>query len=184
MKPTSDGKKVRKPWKPTAFERRVEARVARQVATHMEDRLENDDALTEGTAPAAAGANAASGPNASEDMHGSESVVTQARRILREAQLEQDSEALQLLHKAGEGEPASPQAELRLLGDLANLLLRRMEPPLARASHAVQPSGGGLPPTPDLRAEYEKRVSALRPGDLSNLMELKREFRKRGLQVY
>ena len=58
------------------------------------------------------------------------------------------------------------------------------ERPAARASHVIQPSGGGLPPAPDLRAEYEKRVAAVRPGDVAGLMEIKREFRKKGLEVY
>lgn len=182
-------KKTRKQWKPTAFERRVEARVTKQVATQMEDRLEENDALTEGAAPAAAGTNASSGPKASETpagvSPGSESALAQARRILKEARLENDPAALRLLRQArGESDQLRPQAELRLLSDLADLLLRRLEKPAARASHAVQPSGGGLPPMPDLRAEYEKRAGALRPGDLASLMELKREFRKKGLQVY
>ena len=58
------------------------------------------------------------------------------------------------------------------------------ERPAARASHVIQPSGGGLPPAPDLRAEYERRVGALRPGDVAGLLDLKREFRKKGLEVY
>ena len=37
---------------------------------------------------------------------------------------------------------------------------------------------------PDLRAEYERRVGALRPGDVAGLLDLKREFRKKGLEVY
>lgn len=79
---------------------------------------------------------------------------------------------------------------LRLLGDtfaslsarLASLAVGRQQRPAARASHAIQPSGGL--PAPDLRAEYERRVAALRPGDLAGLMEAKREFRKRGLEIY
>ncbi|MCW5876498.1 MAG: hypothetical protein KIS85_06405 [Anaerolineales bacterium] len=57
-------------------------------------------------------------------------------------------------------------------------------PPAPRASHIIQPGGGGLPPAPDLRAEYEAQVAGLRPGDLAGLMELKRRFRARGLEVY
>ena len=52
-----------------------------------------------------------------------------------------------------------------------------------RASHLIQPSGGGVP-APDLRREYERRLETLRLGDIVGLMELKREFRKRGLEVY
>lgn len=55
--------------------------------------------------------------------------------------------------------------------------------PAARASHVIQPSGGGLP-AQDLRAAYDQRVAALRPGDVAGLMEVKRDFRKRGLEVY
>jgi hypothetical protein len=58
------------------------------------------------------------------------------------------------------------------------------ERPAARASHVIQPSGGGLPPAPDLRTEYETRLASVRPGDVAGLMEIKREFRKKGLEVY
>lgn len=58
------------------------------------------------------------------------------------------------------------------------------ERPAPRASHVIQPSGGGLPPAADLRAEYEHRVGALRPGDVAGLLEVKREFRRKGLEVY
>lgn len=104
----------------------------------------------------------------------------QVLRVLQKANLENDPEALRLLRQArGNG----PQAEIKLVGDLAELALRRLEKRGARASTVIQPSGGGVP-RPDLRAEYEKRVGALRPGDVSGLMEVKREFRGRGLEVY
>lgn len=106
--------------------------------------------------------------------------ITQVRRILQQAELENDPEALRLLRQArGNG----PQAEIRLLGDLAELVLRRVEKPAARASQVIQPGGGGLP-VADLRSEYEKRMGAVRPGDMAGVMEVKREFRKRGLEVY
>jgi hypothetical protein len=103
----------------------------------------------------------------------------QVMRVLQKANLENDPEALRLLRTArGNG----PQAEVKLVGDLAELALRRLEK-RGRASMVIQPSGGGAP-RPDLRSEYEKRVGALRPGDLAGLMEVKREFRSRGLEVY
>ncbi len=106
--------------------------------------------------------------------------VSQVRRILQQANLENDPEALHLLRQArGQG----PQAELRLLADLAELALRRVEKPAAKASAVILPSGGGLP-APDLRAEYEKRLTGLRAGDVAGLSELKREFRNKGLEVY
>lgn len=106
--------------------------------------------------------------------------VSQVRRILQQANLENDPEALRLL---GEARGQGPQAELRLLADLAELALRRIEKPTAKASAVILPSGGGLP-APDLRAEYEKRLTGLRAGDVAGLSELKREFRGKGLQVY
>lgn len=101
-------------------------------------------------------------------------------RILQQANLENDPEALRLVREArGQG----AQAELRLLADLAELALRRVEKPAAKASAVILPSGGGLP-APDLRAEYERRLTGLRAGDVAGLSELKREFRGRGLEVY
>jgi hypothetical protein len=80
-------------------------------------------------------------------------------------------------------EPApEAEAELRLLRELTELAAKRTGSP-SKASHAIQPSGGGLP-APDLRAEYERRVATLRPGDVAGLMEVKREFRKRGMEIY
>lgn len=79
-----------------------------------------------------------------------------------------EEELRQLKQRLASGE--APQAET--------------ERPAARASHIVQPGGGGLPPAPDLRAEYQAQVAELRPGDLAGLMELKRRFRGRGLEVY
>ncbi|MBX3047711.1 MAG: hypothetical protein KIT46_08235 [Anaerolineales bacterium] len=72
------------------------------------------------------------------------------------------------------------ELKLRLAGDEAPAEGR----PAPRASHIVQPGGGGLPPAPDLRAEYEAQVAELRAGDLAGLLEIKRRFRARGLEVY
>lgn len=106
--------------------------------------------------------------------------VSQVRRILQQANLENDPEALRLLREArGQG----PQAELRLLADLAELAIRRVEKPAAKASAVILPSGGGVP-KPDLRVEYEKRLTGLRAGDVAGLSELKREFRGKGLEIY
>jgi hypothetical protein len=87
---------------------------------------------------------------------------------------------LRLLQKA---DLASDPRALRLLADLAELAQGGAPAVQPRASHRIQPSGGGVP-APDLLAEYERRISALRPGDVAGLMEIKREFRKRGLDVY
>jgi hypothetical protein len=76
----------------------------------------------------------------------------------------------------------SDPTALRLVADLAALNPSNRTKP--RASHLIQPSGGGVPPAPDLRTEYEKQVMTLRPGDVDGLMEVKREFRRRGLDIY
>lgn len=103
--------------------------------------------------------------------------LVQVLDALRQAGLERDEEALRLLRQARGG---GPQEELRALADLAALALARVG---SRASRAIPPGGGGAA-APDLRAEYERRLGGVRPGDLAAVMELKREFRKRGLEVY
>lgn len=57
------------------------------------------------------------------------------------------------------------------------------QPTAGRPSRVVPPSGAGAP-APDLRAEYQRRLRSLRPGDLGAVLELKREFRNKGLEVY
>lgn len=103
-----------------------------------------------------------------------------ARRILAQAGLEDDPEALQMLKRGANGDQVDA---LRMVADIAQLAVRRREKPPTKAGAVIQPSGGGMP-TPDLRAEYEKRLRALRPGDVASVSDLKREFRKKGLNVY
>jgi hypothetical protein len=114
-----------------------------------------------------------------EDVRGADKSTEALLRVtdprvqaLKDANLEGDPEALQLL-----GDTFASLGE-----GLASLAVGRQPRPAARASHAIQPSGGM--PVPDLRGEYEHRVAALRPGDIAGLMEAKREFRKRGLEIY
>lgn len=57
------------------------------------------------------------------------------------------------------------------------------QPAASRASRVIPP-GGASAPAQDLRAEYARRLRALRPGDLGAVLELKREFRHKGLEVY
>ncbi len=106
--------------------------------------------------------------------------IYQILNALQQPGFENDPEALRLLRQArGQG----PQAELRLLADLAGLALKRLEKPSTKGSTVILPSGGGLP-APDLRTEYEKCVRALRAGDIDGLMEAKREFRRRGMEIW
>ncbi|HRN50160.1 MAG TPA: hypothetical protein PLC52_04885 [Anaerolineales bacterium] len=107
----------------------------------------------------------------------------QVLEALQHAGLERAPGVQQLLQQAQGGEP---QAELSALADLASLALARMAQvgrPAPRASRAIPPGGAGAA-APDARREYARRLAALRPGDLGALLELKREFRKRGLEVY
>lgn len=57
------------------------------------------------------------------------------------------------------------------------------QPAASRASRVILPGGAGAP-AQDLRAEYQRRLRGLRPGDVAAVLELKREFRNRGLEVY
>lgn len=107
----------------------------------------------------------------------------QVLEALQHAGLEHAPGVQQLLQHAQGGEP---HAELRALADLASLALARMAQvgqPAPRASRAMPPGGAGAA-APDVRSEYARRVAALRAGDVGGLLELKREFRKRGLEVY
>lgn len=151
-------KKKRIIGKPTAFERRVEARAMDQVTKALEERLDQPP-LTDPVAGSPEEQASASGP---EDA---KSPFAQALRLLQNSEL------------------ASNPRGLRLLADLTELVKGTESAPIAKASHIIQPSGGGLP-APDLRGEYERRLRSLRPGDVAGLMEVKREFRKRGLEVW
>lgn len=108
----------------------------------------------------------------------------QVMEALQQAGMAHDPGVLRLLQQAQSGEP---QAELRALADLASLALARMarigRVGEARASRAMPPGGGGAPAL-DLGAEYQRRLETVRAGDVGALLEVKREFRKRGLEVY
>ena len=171
--------------KPTAFEKRVEARAMDRVVKALESRPDQP-ALTDSDAGSREEQASVSGP---ENADSTSSVVgiatpTSSARNGESAQAADAASAfraaLRLLQGSEVG--SSPKA-LRLLADLAELAQGGAPTPQSRASHVIQPSGGGLP-APDLRAEYEKRVGELRPGDIAGLMELKREFRKRGMEVW
>jgi hypothetical protein len=86
--------------------------------------------------------------------------------------------------RAARGEASEPDVQA-LVATAADALQRlaRWGAPQGRASLAIPPGGGGAPPA-DLPAEYRRRMAALRPGYLAAVVELKREFRQRGLEVY
>ncbi len=105
-----------------------------------------------------------------------------------------DGEALRaraaaLAQQAGlEDLPALTQTEfglaayLEVLEAAATAALAQPPRPAATPAQAIQP-GGGRPPD-DLTAEYQRRLRALRPGDLNGLLALKREFREKGLALF
>jgi hypothetical protein len=179
-------KKKRLQRKPTAFERRVEARAVDQVTKSLEQNLE-PAALTDPVTGSPEEPARVSGPKNAESPSSSVKEIATPLATVRNAGEEDSakalsslSSALQLLQSA---DLASDPRALRLLADLAELAQGGEPAPAARASHLIQPSGGGLP-APDLRREYERRLGTLRPGDVAGLMEVKREFRKRGLEIY
>lgn len=71
---------------------------------------------------------------------------------------------------------------LEVLEAAASAALGRARKPAATPAQAIQPGGGG--PPPDLEADYQRRLRALRPGDLNGLLALKREYREKGLPVF
>lgn len=84
------------------------------------------------------------------------------------SQLKDDLEQAVHAHLAHVAQPKVPAAQ----------------PPMAsRASRVIPPSGPSAP-APDLNNEYQKRLRAIRRGDLGAVLELKREFRNKGLEVY
>ncbi len=110
-------------------------------------------------------------------------VISRAAGFLSAAGLENDPAVTALLRE----KTYSPDVDgyVEMLGDLTELVLHRKGDagdPVSPAGVA-QPGGGTAPP-PDLRVEYDLRLKAIRPGDVSALMTLKREFRKKGLDVY
>lgn len=111
--------------------------------------------------------------------HGRGSELASARRLIKQAGLMQDPEAVELLRAFDAG---APGAGSRLLEGIGQLALRRLRREPAKAGAVVQPGGGMA--AADLRADYERGVRRIRPGDVAGLTELKREFRKKGLEVF
>jgi hypothetical protein len=106
--------------------------------------------------------------------------LDRARHILAAAGLENDAQVAALARQGN----YAPTLEgyVAFLGDLTEMVLRRSGKRPASAATALPP--GGQAPPPDVAAEYQRRLKALRPGDVNALMALKREFRQKGLEVY
>lgn len=121
-----------------------------------------------------------SGSETAADVGGDSgaTALTRARRLLAQAGLDADPEALNLL----KGYSEAPGRGARLLIEVAELALRRIKREPVNAGTVIQPGGGMA--APDLRADYERALKRVRPGDVAGLTELKRAFRKKGLEVY
>jgi hypothetical protein len=108
-------------------------------------------------------------------------LLTKVRKILEKAGLEEDPEIVALMQQRLTRQDV--QGALDLLGDVTGIALRKVRKAPASAATVIQP-GDGKAPAQDLRQAYEVRKRRLRPGDVNGLMALKREFRKRGLEIY
>ncbi|MBN2502182.1 MAG: hypothetical protein JXB38_15465 [Anaerolineales bacterium] len=118
----------------------------------------------------------------------------QSAKDKRWAQLEKQYGELSELQKTLSAEQAqgggrsesgrSPESGeyLELLENLTNLVLQGAKKGNVHPAAVVQPGGGA--PQADLRSEYQVRLQQLRPGDVNGLMELKREFRGKGLEIF
>lgn len=80
------------------------------------------------------------------------------------------------------GEQPESGEYLELLESLTTLVLQGARKGNVHPAAVVQPGGGA--PQADLRSEYQVRLQQLRPGDVNGLMELKREFRGKGLEIF
>ena len=118
----------------------------------------------------------------------------QSAKDKRWAQLERQYGELSELQKTlsaeqaqGGGRPDSGRSPesgeyLELLENLTTLVLQGAKKGNVHPAAVVQPGGGA--PQADLRSEYQVRLQQLRPGDVNGLMELKREFRSKGLEIF
>ena len=207
-KPVDTHRENRKQKMPTAIEKQTDSQALDQVSSTVDERAELSG-LNAGTtlpakeAPASApelieaassfvrGDSTPTAPvrNNEEETAKAPSSLSSALRLLQAAEIAGSPKALRLLADLAEA-ISTPTSSARGDGEEAvnapspspKPLQDSQSEPVVKASHIIQPSGGGLP-TPDLRAEYEKRVASLRLGDVAGLMEVKREFRKRGLDV-
>jgi hypothetical protein len=113
-------------------------------------------------------------------VSGQERLAQKASRVLDANGLANDPAVTELLEEDGYDDD---NGFLDLLADVTELALQRAERSPAGAATVTQP-GGGHAPQPDLQTEYELRKQRLRPGDVNALMELKREFRQKGLEIF
>jgi hypothetical protein len=113
--------------------------------------------------------------------HADDWLARKTHDLLDSAGMVNDPE-VQAMIRRGEYSP-DEEGYLDFLGDITKLALQRAGRPATTAATVAQPSGGSTP-EPDLHSEYDLRKTRLRPGDINALVELKREFRQKGLDVF
>jgi hypothetical protein len=108
-------------------------------------------------------------------------ILSRGERLLQKANLSNHPE---LLMKIGSGEYSKDVGGyVRFLEDVSGMILDHAQEGVETVSAVIQP-GGGVVPTPDLQSQYEKAKKKLSPGDLNGLTSLKRDFRKKGLEIF
>ena len=122
-----------------------------------------------------------SGSPALASDHPDDWLARKTHDLLDSAGLVNDPE-VQAMIRTGKYSPDT-HGYLDFLGDITKLALQRAGRPSTTAASVAQPGGGGTP-EPDLRSEYDLRKVRLRPGDVNALMELKRDYRSKGLDVF
>ena len=132
--------------KPTAFEKRVEARAMDRVVKALESRPEPAP-LTDSDAGSREEQASVSGPedagSSVKSMKGVATPPATARNGDSEEAADASSSFRAALRLLQNSEVAGNPKALRLLAELAELAQGGAAAPAARASHVIQPSGGG-----------------------------------------
>ncbi len=108
-------------------------------------------------------------------------ILNKGERLLRKAGL---SNHPKLLKKMNSGEYSKDIiGYVHFLEDVSGMILDSSQEKPEMVSAIIQPDGGVVP-TQDLESQYENAKKKLVPGDLNGLTALKRDFRKKGLNIF
>ena len=108
-------------------------------------------------------------------------ILKRSENLLKKAKLSNHPE---LLNKMSSGVYSKGvSGYVQFLEDVSELILKSVDGKPENISGVVQP-GGGTVPSQDLKSLYESARKKLTPGDLNGLTALKRDFRKRGLEIF
>lgn len=184
---TSEGSALASTVFSAEFEERIGERIAAEVERRFQSAKDKRWARLERQIGALKESQKSMGEGKSEKIDRKSQIINEdwlARKtheLLEAAGLSEDPEVRSLFLDEGYG--PNLEGYVELLGDITEIALRRVGRPRGRAATVMQPTGGGTP-EPDLRGDYELRRAKLRPGDINGLLELKREFRKKGLAIF